>query len=381
MRIAFLVHDYNREGGHSRYAVELTELMSEEHEVHVLANTFPANQPLYPSPALPGRRLYFHRITALRWTALVSILSFPLHASWKLASLGPFDVVHAQGWTCWQKCVTTAHICCDAWHKQRLASGFVLNWRERFFDAVIGRLEKWLYRRETGIPVIAISRRVAADLDAFYARSANVHVVPHGVDGREFDLESKLRWRREVRMELGLSENAFVSLWVGDLRKGAAAAIAAVSRNSGQTLLLVSRNETETFRQIALREGGEGRIHFLPPTNRIARYYAAADVFLFPTTYDAFGMVVLEAMAMELPVIVSRDAGAAELLTHLRDGILLDNPFDAAESAEWLRKLESDAPWRQELARHARDTARRNDWREVCRKTLAVYGLSRTVQR
>ena len=38
-------------------------------------------------------------------------------------------------------------------------------------------------------------------------------------------------------------------------------------------------------------------VSFIPATSEVAKYYAAADAFVFPTTYDAFGMVVLEAMA------------------------------------------------------------------------------------
>ena len=53
-----------------------------------------------------------------------------------------------------------------------------------------------------------------------------------------------------------------------------------------------------------------------PATHTVERYYAAADVFVFPTPYDAFGMVLTEAMACGLPVITTTAAGAAELVAH-----------------------------------------------------------------
>ncbi len=64
---------------------------------------------------------------------------------------------------------------------------------------------------------------------------------------------------------------------------------------------------------------------FVPwPSKIIRKWYKAADVFLLPTQYDAFGMVITEAMASGLPVIVPKDAGAAELIHNAIDGLLIE---------------------------------------------------------
>ena len=153
----------------------------------------------------------------------------------------------------------------------------------------------------------------------------------------------------------------------------AKAAIEAVARNPHQILLAVSRNDPAPFRAIAEAAGAGDRVRFIPPTNQIARYYAAADVFLFPTTYDAFGMVALEAMAMGLPIIINRKAGAAELVQHNRNGLLLENPFDAQESAACLLRLEQDPQWRASIEEAALATAQAQSWDQVAEATLAVY--------
>jgi UDP-glucose:(heptosyl)LPS alpha-1,3-glucosyltransferase len=373
MRIAIVVHDYHRHGGHSRYAAELAERFSVNDEVHVLANTFPDGAALAPNAALQGRRLYFHRITAHRSTSLGTVLSFFLPATLALRRLGPFDVIHAQGFVCLQRSLVTAHICVAAWHEQRLRSRHGLSWKERVFDLIVTSIERWLYTRQPGRPLIATSRRVQDDLVRFYGCSQAFHVIPHGVDTEEFDVSRRKLWRDEIRARLGLDDERFCALWVGDLRKGVKTAIQAVAQTPGQLLIVVSGNDTTEFRDWGERCGAGGRILFVPFTNEIAKFYAAADVFLFPTTYDAFGMVVLEAMAMATPVIVSRSAGAAEVIDPGQDGLWLEDPFDATQAAASLRRLEQDASLRARLAASSVTKARALAWDRVASATYAVY--------
>jgi UDP-glucose:(heptosyl)LPS alpha-1,3-glucosyltransferase len=373
MRIAIVVHDYHRQGGHSRYAAELAERFSVNDEVHVLANTFPASVPLAPAPAIPNRRLYFHRIRAHRRTALGTVLSFFLPATLALYRLGPFDVIHAQGFVCLQRCLVTAHICIAAWHEQRLRSGHRVSWRERVFNMIVMRIERWLYTRQTSRPLIAISRRVRDDLTRFYSCAQPIHVIPHAVDTVEFDVSRRRLWRDEIRSRLALEEERFCSLWVGDLRKGVKTAVQAVIQNPGQVLLAVSRTDPAEFRKWTEQVGAASRVLFLPATDEIAKFYAAADALLFPTTYDAFGMVILEAMAMGTPVIVSRSAGAAELIEPARDGLCLDDALDTTRAAAYLRLLEQDVAARDRLAESGLAKARTLDWNAVAAATYAVY--------
>lgn len=373
MRIALIVHDYHRQGGHSRYVAELAERYAQAgHETHVFANGIAPGIAHFPEPA--GQpRLYVHRVPAWRFAALGTVLSFYLPASALLRKHGPFDIVHGQGFTSMGCNVLTAHICCAAWHEQRVRSGHMFGWKEKLFDAVVIRLESWLFGRRPARPVIAISRRIQEDLREYYQRTENVTVIGHGVDCRQFDGSQRAAWGKQKRSELGLAHEAFVALWVGDLRKGFEAAMEAVAKHPGQQLLAVARNDPRDFQAKARALGIAERVLILPPTDRIHEYYAAADVFLFPTTYDAFGMVVLEAMAMGLPCIVSSQAGAAELITHGEDGLLLERPFDPDESAAWLRKLEQEPAWRLRMGQAAQQRAQSESWDRVAERTLAVY--------
>jgi UDP-glucose:(heptosyl)LPS alpha-1,3-glucosyltransferase len=68
------------------------------------------------------------------------------------------------------------------------------------------------------------------------------------------------------------------------------------------------------------------RVRFVGPSDDVAQYYAAADVFALPTEYEAWGLVIVEALASGLPVVTSRLAGAAVAIVDGRTGVLLDDP-------------------------------------------------------
>src|SRR5262249_55155126 len=197
----------------------------------------------------------FHRIKAFRGTSLGTVLSFFLPASLALKCLGPFDVIHAQGFVCLQRSLVTAHICLAAWHHQRLRSTDKLIWRERLFDQIVTRIERWLYGRQPGRPLITISRRLWEDLARYYSCAQVARIIPHGVDTGEFDVSRRTLWRNEIRSRLGIEEGRFCALWVGDLRKGVKVAIEAVAQNPGQMLLAVSRTNSTEFREWGERCG------------------------------------------------------------------------------------------------------------------------------
>jgi glycosyltransferase involved in cell wall biosynthesis len=93
----------------------------------------------------------------------------------------------------------------------------------------------------------------------------------------------------------------------------------------------------------------------------LARMYASADVFCFPSTTDTFGQVILEAGVSGLPTVAARVGGAAELVRHEETGLLVP-PDDPAALAEALRRLVDDPLFRVDLGEGALAAARRRTW-------------------
>jgi glycosyltransferase involved in cell wall biosynthesis len=99
----------------------------------------------------------------------------------------------------------------------------------------------------------------------------------------------------------------------------------------------------------------------------LARAYASADFFVFPSTTDTFGNVILEAQASGIPVIVSDVGGPRDLVTHGVDGFVTKGQ-DAADLAEAIRKLSVDADLRKNMGASGRSRVETRDWTEAFQK-------------
>src|SRR6266850_688682 len=360
MKIAFVVHDYHRGGGHSRYVVELAERFGGEHEVHVFANTFSPDE-----STIAG----FHHLPAWRRTALTTILTF-LPAT-RFIGRG-FDIIHTQGLCSLQANVITSHICTRAWFNARKRTEKELPLKDYIFEAAISPLEKRFYSKLSR-RVIAVSHKVRKDLATFYGRSINVDVIHHGIDLNRFSPSNRPVWRAAMRSHFGFRDSDFVFLFVGDLRKGAPVAIEALASVPEGRLLLVSHTVPGLYAEIARRAGVYDRVLFSPALASIEQVYAACDAFVFPTPYDAFGMVIAEAMASGLPVITTREAGAAEWIANEVSGILVENPTDARELAGHMSRLSRSPENCHIFAEGGRRAVEPHGWDSVAHETMRIY--------
>jgi UDP-glucose:(heptosyl)LPS alpha-1,3-glucosyltransferase len=362
LRIAYVVHDYNRHGGHSRYVAELATRFRREHDVHVFTNT--VDDP-------DTEALTFHHIPAWRGNALASILSFVIPAT--VLVRGRFDVIHAQGLCGLRHTVATAHFCQTAWFNALTREGIRLTWRQRLFQKLVTGLERRALCGSGTRRVIAVSDRVKRDIAGLYGRSNEVDVIYHGTDTETFRPENRHRFRTETRAAIGIADDRFLALYVGDLKKGAAAAIQATAKTPGVTLLLLTGSDATPYRILAEREKVSDRLIFHPHSKRVEAFFAAADVFVFPTVYDPYGLVISEAMASGLPVITSRAAGAAELIAAEEDGLLTDRPWDADGIAAHLARLRDDPGLCARLGTAARIKIQPYTWDRTAAETLAAY--------
>jgi len=361
LKLAFVVHDYRRMEGHSRYVVELATRFAQNHDVHVFANEIETEE---------NSKIHFHRVPAWRPNALASILSFAASATLRVR--GKFDIIHNQGLCGLRGNVVTAHICNRAWHRalRRVRGRLALH--EWVSGNTLSLLECLFYRCARQCRVIAVSHRVARDLRSLYRCKAPMSVIYHGVDLTTF-APAVPGIRECARAECGLSGQEMAFLFVGDMRKGARQCMQALSRLEVGKLLLVSRSPDAEYRSFATHLGIGHRVRFLGSTTQVQKYYAAADALLLPSHYDSFAMVATEAMACALPVIVSREAGVAELIQHGVNGLLLDDYSDAAELAQKMHLLINDRALALRLGGAARHTVENYSWDATAERTMQVY--------
>jgi UDP-glucose:(heptosyl)LPS alpha-1,3-glucosyltransferase len=102
----------------------------------------------------------------------------------------------------------------------------------------------------------------------------------------------------------------------------------------------------------------------------MAAMYQGADLFVYPSAYDTFGMVVAEAMACGLPVVIGKNIGAAEWIRDGENGFLCEAETLVA-TLKNVRAL--SGAQLQLVSEHARETAALNGWDECAQRTMALY--------
>jgi glycosyltransferase involved in cell wall biosynthesis len=227
--------------------------------------------------------------------------------------------------------------------------------------------------------VITVSEYSAQDIESLYGLPRErIVVIPNGVS-EDFRPIVDRQDRDAIRRRFGLSTERFI-LFVGgaDPRKNHQALLKAYALQSGRLgdwhLVLVGdiRHRFGDMQQTAMTLGLERRVHCtgrLPLTD-VRLLYANADLFVFPSLYEGFGMPVLEAMACGAPVVTSNRTALPEVAG---DAALLVNPEDTAELGDTLVRVLEDRALQSALREKGFERARQFTWEKAARRTLALY--------
>src|SRR6184192_2825245 len=105
--------------------------------------------------------------------------------------------------------------------------------------------------------------------------------------------------------------------------------------------------------------------------NELATAYASADIFVFPSTTDTFGNVILEAQACGLPVIVSDSGGPKELVEDKSNG-LITKSHDVEDFTRAIRALVTDSALRERMGKSARSSIIDRSWPSAFSKFWAA---------
>jgi glycosyltransferase involved in cell wall biosynthesis len=194
-----------------------------------------------------------------------------------------------------------------------------------------------------------------------------LRILPRGLDTHLFHPSKRDRRFWEAR---GLREGELAMLFVGR-----------VSKEKNLDLLVTATRrlaESQTpVRPIIVGDGpymsemkrhlGDAIFTGYLDGEDLARAYASADFFVFPSTTDTFGNVILEAQASGIPVIVSDIGGPRDLVSNGVDGFVTKGQ-DASELAEAIRKLAIDADLRKIMGASGRTRVETRDWTEAFQK-------------
>jgi len=102
----------------------------------------------------------------------------------------------------------------------------------------------------------------------------------------------------------------------------------------------------------------------------VALFYSKADVFVYPSHYEGFGLPVLEAMTLGAPVVTANTSSLPEVTG---DAAILIDPNDFIQLAEAILKIISDCQFSQELISKGKERAKLFSWERTAKETLKAY--------
>jgi len=207
---------------------------------------------------------------------------------------------------------------------------------------------------------IAVSPAEVYDYCRFGLPQDRVRVVPNAINLSEFQ---NLPPRGVLRGKLSLGPSEQMILYLGrldpikgiDLLISAFQSVLVKHNNAHLVIAGPDRNYRPVLRRMAKNLGVDHRVHFLPALFSREKLQAMvdADVFVLPSLYEVFGLVILEAQACMTPVVASRVGGIRSIIKDNSTGLMFErgNPDDLAEKVGTILE---DREHSLEFARRAR---------------------------
>src|SRR5580658_1913503 len=356
--------------GTERRVAEWTSRLTRDYDVHVYSQR---------AEDLDLATLTWHRIPRIPGPHLLNFLwwLWANHAWrwWDRRIRGiSHDLVFTAGTNCLDADAISIHIVFAEFERQvrpELSFGrnSIASWprliHRRLYYRLIKALERHLYLRPRA-QLILIAHKTQEDLDRFYGPHEPLPVVYMGIDHSTFNPQMRASRRPDARRELGISDDRFVFLLVGNdwRKKGLFTLLDAMPllADFPVMLLVAGSDEAHSYQKQIQESKLQDRVRFLPSRGAVAFYYAAADAYAGPSIEDTFAQPPAEAMSCGLPVITTVTNGTAEIMTDGVDGPLLRDPLDARALAAAMRSLCGDRELCRRLGENAARTAEQYTW-------------------
>lgn len=233
---------------------------------------------------------------------------------------------------------------------------------------IFKKVEQFTCAISTDIECVSESNRTLGIKERIFSPDAS-HVILHGssvgVDCARFDIRQKSKWRKERRKELQYNDNDCVFGYVGRITRDKGinelvSAFASIERENARLLLIGDIDQTnaiDSVQQDQLQKNPWITCH--SAVDNIEEYYSALDILVLPSYREGFGMVVVEAEAMGLPVIVTDIPGPTDAMVPGKTGLLVKKK-DTDSLVRAMRLLVDDLPMRKRFGEAAHEFAVEN---------------------
>ncbi len=339
MKVALVIPELDpRRGGAETWTAQyLHWLLAHGHQVHLLSRSL---------HGLHHPRLHWHPLPGVKdpWQLAVA-------AEQVLAGLS-VDVAHDLG-VGWSAQVFQPH------GGSRLASwecgldavaAWLRPWK-RWAWKCLPRYRRWrrLAQRQFENPrriYIALSQMVQEHFVRYHGLpSQQIRLIYNGVDLKRFDPQRFAQQAQALRRRYGVGAHEVVLLVVAhNFRLKGVPELLEAMRRVGPAcrrlrVWIVGGKHWRRWARRVARWDRAGQVRFFGPVEDTRPFYAACDVLVHPTHYDPCSLVVLEALAMGVPVVTTTRNGAAERMQHGVHGWVLPAPANAEQLAMVLTHL------------------------------------------
>ena len=365
-KIAVVIPKYGLVGGAEQFASELTERLSDQpgYNFHVFANRWLSDR----------AGINFHHIPIVSFPKFLTTISFAYFTRRQL-SADKFSLVHSH------ERIFAADIYTLHGVPHRFWVHCVRKKKMSLYDLATSWVEKKMVTQGNCQKFIAVSN-LTRDifLQEYNIDPRRVTVIHPGVDLNDYATADKKLIRTDIRKEYGFSSEEPIVLFasMNFEIKGLDAIMLALARLKAKQhsfkLLVAGKGNVKKYTQMAREANIADDVVFtgMLSKKKLIRLYLAGDMYVMLSKFDTFGMVVLEAMAAGLPVIISSNVGAKDIVQEGENGFIISDTSDADYIASKIGILLKENI-RSLMAQNAFDTAKQNTWEMVATKYQDIY--------
>lgn len=328
MKVALLKSRSNSQGGLEKYASRIASAFVEKGaEVSILSTgTKDKNSeiPIYTTQTVP-------------WPAFIRMEQFDWFVKKWLKKHQP-DLVFGMDRNRFQTHIRAGNGVHAAYLEARV---FTEGKRKAFFCRLnplhrkILELEKAAFENPRLQKLFTNSRMVKDQVLYYYNTDPKkVEVIHNGVEWEEMQNDFD-QW--EI-VKPRVDSFQFLFIGHGYLRKGLEKLLVGLSRlqtRDFQLTVVGKDNQIDFFRTRAVQLGLQNHVLFVGPSKEIIKHYQRADCLVIPSFYDPFANVTIEALAMGLFVVSSKQNGGSEVLND-QNGVIIENLLDPDSMTEAL---------------------------------------------
>ena len=233
--------------------------------------------------------------------------------------------------------------------------------------------------------LIATTHTVAEEYRAIEVEEKKIVLIPNGVNLKRFQSFGKTS---DLKRSIGIGDDTFLFVAVGRYHKKKnfeqliRAANILSTTSSRPFAIAICGTGVKVLSKIAIKAKGlvfliepetevQTNAEIKVPSDEVLNWYYSSDCFLMPSLLESFGIVTIEAMACDLPVIGANSPGNRDVLRDGKDGLIYDGSVE--QLVKKMSQVLDDEKLREDLIRLSQDRALDFDWSEIVDQYVEIY--------